>query len=61
MLETVTTALVAFFSAQPAMLDQVPQLGHIPKLFKSMSSRNDIIPKSAIQVVHQLSASDVRI
>lgn len=45
--------------AQPAMLDQVPQLGHVPKLFKAMTSRNDAIPKSALQIVHQLAGSEV--
>jgi len=55
----VTSGIVAFFVAQPAMLDQVPQLGHIPKLFKAMSSRNDSIPKTALQIVHQLSNSEV--
>ena len=55
----VTSGIVAFFMAQPAMLDQVPQLGHIPKLFKAMSSRNDSIPKTALQIVQQLSNSEV--
>jgi len=55
----VTSGIVAFFSAQPAMLDQVPQLGHIPKVFKAMSSRNDSIPKTALQIVQQLSNSEV--
>jgi len=56
----VTSGIVAFFGAQPAVLDQVPQLGHIPKLFKAMSSRNDAIPKTALQIVQQLSNSEVR-
>jgi len=55
----VTSGIVAFFSVQPAMLDQMPQLGHIPKLFKAMSSRNDSIPKTALQIVQQLSNSEV--
>ncbi|CAH1789259.1 unnamed protein product [Owenia fusiformis] len=59
MLETITTAIVAFFSAQPAWLDQVPSLGHIPRIFQVMNSKNDAIPKSAIQVTHQLVQSDV--
>ena len=61
MLETISAGIVAFFSAQPSMLDQVPQLGHIPKIFKAMSSRNDCIPKSALQIVQQLAASEVSI
>ena len=61
LLEMVTSGIVAFFTAQPAMLDQVPQLGHIPKLFKAMSSRNDSIPKTALQIVQQLSNSEVNL
>jgi len=60
LLEMVTSGIVAFFTAQPAMLEQVPQLGHVPKLFKAMSSRNDSIPKTALQIVQQLSNSEVR-
>jgi hypothetical protein len=60
MLETVTAGIVAFFAAQPSMLDQVPQLGHIPKIFKAMSSRTDCIPKSSLQIVQQLAGSEVR-
>ena len=59
LLETVGNGVVAFFSVQPAMLDQIPQLGHIPKLFKAMTSRNDAIPKSALRIVQQLANSDV--
>lgn len=59
-METVTQGIVAFFSVQSSMLDQVPQLGHIPKIFKSMTSRNDLIPKSALQIVQQLAASEVK-
>ena len=40
---------------------QVPGLGHIPNLVKSMSSSNDAVVKSAIQVVHLLSANEVRL
>jgi len=60
-LEMVTTALVFFFKSQPVMLDSVPQLGHLPRILKAMSARNDAFPKHAIQIVHQLSASDVSI
>lgn len=40
---------------------QVPGLGHIPNIVKSMSSSNDGVIKSAVQVVHLLSANDVRL
>ena len=61
LLELVTTAIVCFFAAQPSMLDQVPQLGHIPKLFAALQSRNDAIPQSAVRIVHQMVNSEVRI
>ena len=59
MLETITSALVAFFDAQRPLLDQVPQLGHIPKIFQSMLNKNEAVLKSAIQITHQLAGSDV--
>lgn len=59
LLETVTLGIVSFFTVQAVMLDQVPQLGHIPKIFKVMTSRNDIIPKTALQIVQQLSVSEI--
>ena len=39
---------------------QVPGLGHIPNIVKSMGSTNDAVVKSAVQVVHLLSANEVR-
>ncbi|XP_070570129.1 dnaJ homolog subfamily C member 13-like isoform X2 [Ptychodera flava] len=58
-LETVTTAVVSLFMAQPMLADQLPPLGHIPKIFQCMSSRNDAIPKSTIQVIFQVADSEV--
>lgn len=58
-LETVTMALVCLFQSQTSLLDQVPGLGYIPKIFQVMSSTNTLIPKSAIQVVHQLTNSEL--
>ena len=58
-METITSAIVAFFVAQPSMLDQIPNLGHIPKVFNAMTSRNDAIPKAALLVAHELAANDV--
>jgi DnaJ family protein C protein 13 len=55
----VTTGVVCLFSSQPALLDQVPSLGYIPKIFQSMKNKNDAIPKAAIQVVHQLANNEV--
>jgi len=58
-LEVITTAICAFCEANQALLDQIPQLGHIPKIFRAMSSRNNAIPKTAILITHQLSFSGV--
>ncbi|XP_064598102.1 dnaJ homolog subfamily C member 13-like isoform X2 [Liolophura sinensis] len=58
MLETVTTAVVCLFQAQSNLIDQVPQMGYIPKVFKSMTNKNDAIPKSAIQIAHQLAQNE---
>ncbi|CAG2238315.1 DNAJC13 [Mytilus edulis] len=59
-LKTVTTAIVYLFTSQPVMLDQLPQLGYIPKVFTAMSHRNNAVPRSAIQVAHQLAHNEVR-
>lgn len=40
---------------------QVPGLGHIPHIIKSMSSSNDGVIKSAVQVIHILSGNEVRL
>ena len=37
----------------------MPGLGHIPSLVKSMSSSNDAVIKSAVQVVYTLSSNEV--
>ena len=58
-LETVTTAVVCLFSTQTQLLDQVPQLGYIPKVFTAMKDRNTAVPKSAIQICHQLAGNEV--
>lgn len=59
MLETLTTAVVCLFQANSPLLDQVPSLGYIPRVFAAMSSKNIAVPKSAVQVAHQLSYSEV--
>lgn len=45
--------------AQPSLLDQVPALGHIPRLLQVMSKHNDAISGSCLQIIRQLSNSDV--
>ncbi|KAH0503542.1 DnaJ-like protein subfamily C member 13 [Microtus ochrogaster] len=58
-LETLTMATVCLFSAQPQLADQVPPLGHLPKVLQAMNHRNNAIPKSAIRVVHALSDNEL--
>ncbi|ESP01912.1 hypothetical protein LOTGIDRAFT_172288, partial [Lottia gigantea] len=58
-LETVTTAVVCLFSAQAPLLDQIPQLGYIPKVFMAMKSKNNAIPKSSIMIAHQLAQNEL--
>lgn len=54
-------ATVCLFSAQPQLANQVPPLGHLPKVLQAMNHRNNAIPKSAIRVVHALSDNEVLI
>lgn len=58
-LETLTQALVCLLMAQPSLLDQVPALGHIPRLLQVMPKHNDAIAGSCLQIIRQLSNSDV--
>uniref|UniRef100_A0A803SPR7 DnaJ heat shock protein family (Hsp40) member C13 n=1 Tax=Anolis carolinensis TaxID=28377 RepID=A0A803SPR7_ANOCA len=58
-LETVTTATVCLFSAQPQLVDQVPPLGHLPKILHAMNHKNNAIPKSAMRVIHILSDNEL--
>lgn len=58
-LETITTATVCLFSAQPQLADQVPPLGHLHKIIQAMNHKNNAIPKSAIRVIHILSDNEV--
>lgn len=52
-------ATVCLFSAQPQLADQVPPLGHLPKVIQAMNHRNSAIPKSAVRVIHVLSDNEV--
>ncbi|XP_029442930.1 LOW QUALITY PROTEIN: dnaJ homolog subfamily C member 13 [Rhinatrema bivittatum] len=58
-LETVTTAIVCLLSAQPQLADQVPPLGHLPKIIQAMNHKNNAIPKCAIRAIHTLSDNEV--
>lgn len=56
-LETVTTATVCLLQAQPNLADYVPSFGHIPRVFLSMSTRQDVVAKHSLLIVHQLANS----
>ena len=58
-LETVTTACVCLFAHQTTLADQVPPLGHIPRILGRMKATNNIIPRSCALVIHVLADSDV--
>nr|CAD7426370.1 unnamed protein product [Timema monikensis] len=60
LLELATSALVSLLQAQPALADQVPSLGHIPRLCRQMvsSKQHSDVPKAAILVLHQLATSE---
>ncbi|XP_072378328.1 dnaJ homolog subfamily C member 13 [Diabrotica undecimpunctata] len=60
-LELCTTALCALLQSQPALLDLVPSMGHIPRLCRQMGSniRQIVVPKSAICILNSLSMSTI--
>ncbi|KAL5489677.1 hypothetical protein EMCRGX_G018795 [Ephydatia muelleri] len=58
-LETVTNAACCLFVAQPSLADQVPPLGHIPRIFERMRAGNESIPRACVLVVQVLAESDV--
>uniref|UniRef100_A0A6I8R119 DnaJ heat shock protein family (Hsp40) member C13 n=1 Tax=Xenopus tropicalis TaxID=8364 RepID=A0A6I8R119_XENTR len=58
-LETITNATVCLFSAQPQLMDQVPPLGHLPKILQAMSHKNNAVPKCAIRVIHILTDNEL--
>ncbi|XP_032585427.1 dnaJ homolog subfamily C member 13 isoform X2 [Drosophila mojavensis] len=53
-LDLSTTALVELLRSQPNLADEIPVLGHIPKLFNLLS----VQPKNTLSVLHQLSLSE---
>ncbi|KAJ8925386.1 hypothetical protein NQ315_009217 [Exocentrus adspersus] len=61
LLEISTTALCALLQAQPALLDLIPPMGHIPRLCRQMGSniRQIAVPKSAICILNSLSMSNI--
>ncbi|XP_012285401.1 dnaJ homolog subfamily C member 13 isoform X2 [Orussus abietinus] len=61
LLELTTQALVSLLQAQPSLADQVPSLGHIPRLCRQMATLNSQPPvyKAAILIMHQLATSEI--
>nr|XP_050853264.1 dnaJ homolog subfamily C member 13 isoform X3 [Vespula vulgaris] len=61
MLELTTQALVCLLQVQPILADQVPSLGHIPRLCKQMAMQNNqpSVYKTAILILHQLATSEI--
>ncbi|XP_059801619.1 dnaJ homolog subfamily C member 13 isoform X4 [Hypanus sabinus] len=57
-LEMVTTAAVCLFYSQPQLADQVPPLGHLPKVINALNHKNNAIPKSSIRLIHALSDNE---
>uniref|UniRef100_A0A8C9S306 DnaJ heat shock protein family (Hsp40) member C13 n=1 Tax=Scleropages formosus TaxID=113540 RepID=A0A8C9S306_SCLFO len=58
-LETVTTAAVCLFSNQTQLADQVPPLGHLPRILAAMNHKNNAVPKSSIRLIHVLSDNEL--
>lgn len=59
-LETLTTAAVCLFSTQTQLADQVPPLGHLPRILLALNHKNNAVPKSSIRLIHVLSDNEVR-
>ncbi|XP_016101996.1 dnaJ homolog subfamily C member 13-like isoform X1 [Sinocyclocheilus grahami] len=58
-LETVSTAAVSLFSTQMQLADQVPPLGHLPRVLTALNHKNNAVPKSAIRLIHVLSDNEL--
>lgn len=50
---------MCLFTVQSTLADQVPPLGHIPRILGRMKATNDAIPRSCAMVIHVLADSDV--
>ncbi|VEN42457.1 unnamed protein product [Callosobruchus maculatus] len=61
LLEICTKALCCLLQNQPALLDLIPSMGHIPRLCRQMGSniKQVVVPKSAICILNSLSMSNI--
>jgi len=57
-LEQLTRALSILFDVQPLLLENVPQMGTLPKALQALSSKNDAIAGFGLQVVTQIVRND---
>ncbi|KAJ9443701.1 DnaJ-like protein subfamily C GRV2 [Diplonema papillatum] len=55
--ELVSKSIVCLLNTRTVLADQVPQLGHLPKLFSAISKAKPVTSHAALQVVHQLASS----
>lgn len=61
-LEIITLSIVKLLEVQPHLSDQVPALGHIPRLcFQLSLLSNPDVPKSVLMILHQLSLNEVNL
>uniref|UniRef100_A0A1A8JGA7 DnaJ (Hsp40) homolog, subfamily C, member 13 n=1 Tax=Nothobranchius kuhntae TaxID=321403 RepID=A0A1A8JGA7_NOTKU len=58
-LETITTAAVCLFSTHSHLADQVPPLGHLPRVLAALNHKNNTVPKSSIRLIHVLSENEL--
>lgn len=55
-IELSCSALVELLRSQPYLADEIPVLGHLPKLFHLLN----VQPKNTLAILHQISLSEVR-
>jgi DnaJ family protein C protein 13 len=53
-LDMITKALTSLLSAQPALLDMVPIMGHIESFVRNMSSKQSSISRACVLILRQL-------
>eukprot|EP01059_Diplonema_ambulator_P005325 TRINITY_DN15061_c0_g3_i1.p1 TRINITY_DN15061_c0_g3~~TRINITY_DN15061_c0_g3_i1.p1 ORF type:complete len:2419 (+),score=896.10 TRINITY_DN15061_c0_g3_i1:127-7383(+) len=52
--ELVSKCIVCLLHNQSVLADQVPQLGHIPKLFNDIGKLQPVTSQCSLQIIHQL-------
>lgn len=57
--ELVLQASVAVLTAQRALLEYLPQLGHVPRVVAHLSSKNLVVVRAATHATHQFTCSQV--